>query len=107
MVVLASNRTGVACEPDICLEAKASVPADQRDLIVPFQNKCYRLFSKLNEPGCKGELRFWKNKAKPSCSKPDTLNTGGIGAIPSAECPPGSFQAVNGHCQPPIEFDFD
>ncbi|CAG7824960.1 unnamed protein product [Allacma fusca] len=94
------------CKPNLCASEIAKEPGSELDWVA-YNGKCYRLFTDLNLPGCKGPIQFFKNFPKAACTEPRNIRTSGVGAIPPAECPPGSFQAVNGHCQPPIEFDFD
>ena len=103
VLVLPENRNGTAtCEPDICLAEKKNVPSHDL-MFVPYQSKCYHLYLKLNKPGCKGELRFWKNQARPSCQPFDksslTITPDGVlHSGPAKACLPGSVQFYQSDC---------
>lgn len=102
LVLPESRKTNATCEPDICYEEKKKVPSHDL-MFVPFQNKCYHLYARLNKPGCKGELRFWKNQARPSCAPMDksslTLSPEGyLHPAPIKECLPGSVQYYSSDC---------
>ena len=92
------------CQVDPCAKEKESLDEEKRDLIVRYKNGCHPLYS---EELCGRNLRFWKNKVKPSCNPPSGIKTGSIGDPPVPDCPPGSQRALNGHCHPPDVFEWE